>query len=89
MDIVDSHQHFWSLSAPWFDWPTPDLKPIYRDYAPSDLRSRIEAAGVSKTVIVQVAPKLEDTNFILDIADRTDFVAGVVGWIDLEQPAHL
>ena len=89
MRIVDSHQHFWSLSAPWFDWPTPDLTPIYRDYAPSDLRSRIEAAGVSETVIVQVAPNLEDTAFILDIAEGTDFVAGVVSWTDLEQPAHL
>jgi L-fuconolactonase len=65
------------------------LEPIYRDYAASDLRPRIEAAGVSKTVIVQVAPNLEDTTFILGIADRTDFVAGVVGWIDLEQPGHL
>ena len=89
MRIVDSHQHFWSLSTPWFDWPTRDLKPIYRDYAPSDLRPQIEAAGVSKTVIVQAAPHLEETTFILGIADETDFVAGVVGWIDLEQPGHL
>jgi len=87
--IVDSHQHFWSLSAPWFDWPTPDLKPIYRDYAAEDLRPQIEAAGVSQTVIVQAAPRLEETTFILGIADETDFVAGVVGWIDLEQPGHL
>src|SRR3712207_996251 len=56
LSIVDSHQHFWSLGAPWFDWPTPDLKPIYRDYAPADLRPHIEAAGVSRTVIVQAAP---------------------------------
>jgi L-fuconolactonase len=87
--IVDSHQHFWSLSTPWFDWPTPDLKPIYRDYAAEDLRPQVEAAGVSQTVIVQAAPRLEETTFILGIADETDFVAGVVGWIDLEQPGHL
>jgi len=87
--VVDSHQHFWSLGMPWFDWPTPDLEPIYKDYAPADLRPLIEAAGVSKTVLVQAAPNLEETGFILDIAQETDFVAGVVGWIDLEQPAHL
>ncbi len=89
MSIVDSHQHFWSLGTPWFDWPTPDLKPIYRDYAPADLRPHIEAAGVSRTVIVQAAPNREETDFILGLANETDFVAGVVGWIDLEQPAHL
>jgi L-fuconolactonase len=89
LSIVDSHQHFWSLGTPWFDWPTPDLKPIYRDYAPADLRPHIEAAGVSRTVIVQAAPNREETDFILGLANETDFVAGVVGWIDLEQPAHL
>jgi L-fuconolactonase len=77
------------LSAPWFDWPTPDLKAIYRDYSPADLLPRIAASGVSQTVIVQAAPHREETDFILAIADRTDFVAGVVGWIDLEQPGHL
>jgi L-fuconolactonase len=89
LDVVDSHQHFWSLSAPWFDWPTPDLKAIYQDYAPADLLPEIEAGGVSKTVLVQAAPNLAETSFILDIAHKTEFVAGVVGWIDLEQPGHL
>jgi L-fuconolactonase len=89
LDVVDSHQHFWSLRTPWFDWPTPDLKPIYRDYTPANLLPEIEDAGVSKTVLVQAAPYLAETNFILDIALKTEFVAGVVGWIDLEQPEHL
>jgi L-fuconolactonase len=87
--VVDSHQHFWSLSAPWFDWPTPDLKPIYRDYAPGDLQRRIESAGVTKTVIVQVAPNVEETRSLLTLAESTDFVGAVVGWVDLEQPADI
>jgi L-fuconolactonase len=89
LTIVDSHQHFWSLSAPWFDWPPPDLVPIYRNYAPVDLLPRIEAAGVSKTVLIQVAPQLAETISLLSIAHNTEFVAGVVGWIDLEEPRHL
>jgi L-fuconolactonase len=87
--IVDSHQHFWSLRTPWFDWPTPDLKSIYKDYAPADLRPELDATGVAKTVLVQAAPNLEETKFILDIALKTDFVAGVVGWIDLEDHGQL
>jgi L-fuconolactonase len=89
LTIVDAHQHFWSLNEPWFDWPTPDLAPIYRDYAPADLWPRINAAGVSKTVLVQVAPCLAETESILKLARSTVFVAGVVGWIDLEKPDHL
>ncbi|MFC4171969.1 amidohydrolase family protein [Microvirga sp. GCM10011540] len=83
--IVDSHQHFWSLDAPWFDWPTPDLAAIYRDYAPADLAPEIEAAGVSGTVLVQAAPHLAETHYLLDIAQRTPFVGAVVGWVDLER----
>jgi L-fuconolactonase len=87
--IVDSHQHFWSLSSPWFDWPTPDLKAIHRDYGPSDLKTLIEPASVTKTVLVQVAPSLAETRAILDMAEGTDFVGAVVGWVDLEQDAHV
>jgi L-fuconolactonase len=87
--IVDSHQHFWSLSSPWFDWPTPDLNAIYRDYVPADLKTLIEPAGVTKTVVVQVAPSVAETRSILDIARETDFVGGVVGWVDLEQDSHM
>jgi L-fuconolactonase len=85
--IVDSHQHFWSLDAPWFSWPTPDLAGIYRDYGPADLEALIRPAGVDRTVLVQVAPRTDETAHFLALAARTDFVAGVVGWVDLEDPA--
>ena len=81
---VNSHQHFWSLADPFFCWPTPDLGSIYRDFGPSELRPHLEAADVSCTVLVQVAPVTAETDRLLDIASGTDFVGGVVGWIDLE-----
>jgi L-fuconolactonase len=87
--VVDSHQHFWTLDTPWFDWPTPDLAAIYRDFGPADLSPLITSAGVSKTVIVQAAPNLPETRALLDIASRTPFVAAVVGWIDLENAADI
>ncbi|MBM6594727.1 amidohydrolase family protein [Microvirga pudoricolor] len=85
--IVDAHQHFWSLGAPYFDWPTPDLAAIYRDYDPADLDALIRPADVDKTILVQVAPRTEETTVFLDLAARTDFVAGVVGWVDLDGDA--
>lgn len=89
MTVVDSHQHFWSLSDPWFDWPTPDLAPIYRDVGPADLKPELEAAGVSRSILVQVAPDVAETQHLLDIADAHEFVAGVVGWVDLETHAAI
>ena len=87
--VVDSHQHFWTLDAPWFDWPPPDLAAIHRDFGPADLSPLIEAEGVTNTVLVQAAPNRAETRHLLEIAERTPFVAGVVGWIDLERPSDL
>jgi L-fuconolactonase len=90
--VVDSHQHFWSRSRGDYTWLTEDLGPIYRDFGPDDLRPLIHSAGVDKTIIVQAAATIAETRFMLEIADKTDFVAGVVGWVDFEAPdvaAHI
>ncbi|MEW5250082.1 amidohydrolase family protein [Microbulbifer sp. 2201CG32-9] len=83
---IDAHQHCWQLSRGDYHWLTPDLKEIYRDFLPADLRPLLAGAGVSKTVLVQAAASEEETAFMLRLADETDFIAGVVGWIDMEQP---
>ena len=82
---VNSHQHFWSLADPFFCWPTPDLGSIYRDFGPNELRPHLEAADVSCTVLVQVAPVTAETDRLLDIASGTDFVgASLAGSISRE-----
>ncbi len=86
MTVVDSHQHFWTRSRGDYTWLTEELGPIYRDFGPDDLRPLMETAGVDKTIIVQAAPTIDETLFMLGIADHTDFVAGVVGWVDFEAP---
>lgn len=59
--IVDTHQHFQSLSDaayPWLDPDRPeplegDLSPIRRDYLPSDYRRDMDGLGIVKTGHVQ------------------------------------
>jgi L-fuconolactonase len=80
---IDSHQHFWSIARRDYGWLTPDLRPLYRDFLPDDLTPLLRAAGIERTVVVQAAPTLAETRFLLATARRTDFVAGVVGWVDL------
>ncbi|MBB5708619.1 amidohydrolase family protein [Sphingopyxis panaciterrulae] len=79
---VDAHQHFWTLSNPFTVWPPPDLASIHRDYGPDDLAPELALAGVDGTILVQAAPSVEESLYLLDIADRCDFVLGVVGWVD-------
>jgi len=82
--MVDSHHHFWTRSRGDYAWLTEVLGPIYRDFGPTDIAPLIKAAGIEKTVLVQAAPTVAETRFMLEIATNTDFVAGVVGWVDFE-----
>lgn len=81
---IDAHQHFWTLSRGDYGWLTSDLTSIYRDFAPSDLEPLLAAAGIEGTVLVQAAPAIAETEFMLDLADKASFIKGVVGWVDFE-----
>jgi len=86
VNIVDSHQHFWQLDRGDYGWLTPQLAPIYKDCLPEHLAPQIARAGVGTTVLVQAAPTVEETRFLLGLAHEHPFIAGVVGWVDFENP---
>ena len=81
--IIDSHQHFWRVQRGDYHW-MPASGVLARDYLPDDLRPLLRRAGVDCTVLVQAAQTEAETAFLLELADQTDFVAGVVGWLDFE-----
>jgi L-fuconolactonase len=83
---IDAHQHFWRLARGDYGWLTPALAPIYRDFEPADLEPLLRRGGVERTVLVQAAPTVAETRFLLELAGRTPFVAGVVGWAPLDAP---
>ncbi|MEZ5926503.1 MAG: amidohydrolase family protein [Hyphomicrobiaceae bacterium] len=87
---IDSHQHFWSLARGDYHWmgDGPALAPIRRDVLPENMRPILKRHGIDKTVLVQAAATVEETEYMLGLADATDFVAKVVGWADFEQPSH-
>lgn len=81
---IDAHQHFWSLARSDYGWLTPALGPIHRDFSPADLAPLLAQHGIDRTILVQAAPTQAETAFLLDIAAKTPFVAGVVGWADFD-----
>jgi L-fucono-1,5-lactonase len=84
---VDAHHHVWDLSVrdqPWLD--QPQLAPIRRNFLLSDLEPEAAAQGVTATVVVQTVAEPEETPELLTLAEASDLVAGVVGWVDLEAP---
>ena len=84
--VVDAHQHFWDPADADYPWMTDEVAPIRRPYMPWDLRPLLAEAGVDYTVVVQARSDLEETRELLRLAAGTDFVAGVVGWVDLTRP---
>lgn len=86
---IDAHQHFWQLAQPFCNWPTPAEDKIFADFGPDDIEPLLDAIDIDGTVLVQAAPSLAETRFLLDLAGDALFVKGVVGWIDMESSSAL
>lgn len=86
---IDAHQHFWNPRRGDYDWMPMDNEILARPYMPFDLAPALENHGIDATILVQAAATVEETEYMLGIADATPFVAGVVGWVDFENPADL
>jgi L-fuconolactonase len=84
--ITDSHQHFWQVGRFAYPWMSSDLGVLYRDYLPSQLEPVLADNAVSNTVLVQASNSVEESRWLLSLADENPFIAGVVGWVDLVSP---
>lgn len=83
---LDSHQHFWSYSEAEYDWIDERMTRIRRDFSPQDLEPILRRNGFDGAIAVQVRQSLEETEYLLGLADRNEFIKGVVGWVDLRSP---
>jgi L-fuconolactonase len=83
---IDAHQHYWKIDRGDYGWLTPELPILYRDFLPDDLLSHLQQHNLDKTIVVQAAPTLEETDFLLSLSEESDTIAGVVGWLDLNDP---
>ena len=85
--IIDSHQHFWTPCRGDHDWMPLDNPILNRTYLPADLTPILQAGGIDGTVLVQAAATVNETEYMLGLADASGFVKGVVGWVDFEKPS--
>ena len=85
---IDAHQHYWDPARGDYFWMTSGSS-LDRVFAPEDLLPSLKRSGIVGSVLVQAAPSLEETDYLLAIADREPTVLGVVGWIDFEDRTHI
>ena len=81
---IDSHQHFWQYKSDKQVWISEDMNQIRRDFLPADLEKIYETNKVDGCIAVQADESWNETEFLLDLANKNDFIRGVVGWIDLK-----
>ena len=89
---IDAHQHFWRRDRGDYDWLTPALAPLWRDFLPDDLAPLLAGHGMAGCILVQAAPTVAETDFMLSLAGTHSFIRGVVGWTDLaaaDAPARI
>ena len=79
---LDSHQHFWSYDEAQYPW-IPKGSPLHRDWLPEDLAPLLAAAEIEGCIAVQARQTVEESRWLLRLADRAAIVRGVVGWVDL------
>ncbi len=76
---IDCHQHFWQVSRGDYGWMTPEVPALNRDYLPDDLKPHLAKHQIDKTIVVQAARTMAETDFLLALGQRYDFVGAVVG----------
>ena len=85
--VIDAHHHFWDPARATYPWMTDALAPIRRRFGPEDLRPLLAANGIDRTILVQTQASVDETREFLATAAEHEFIAGVVGWIDLTEDA--
>lgn len=81
--MIDSHQHFWNYDPERDTWITADMSAIQKDFYPDS--AHFNSLGIEACVAVQASSSEEETLFLLALAEQSDFIQGVVGWVDLQQ----
>lgn len=83
---IDSHQHFWKYDKKKHSWITDEMSVIRKDFSPIDFEPHLKAHELDGTVAVQVDEIESETEFLLSLSEKYDYIKGVVGWIDLRDP---
>lgn len=92
IDRIDAHHHLWKYSPEQYPWIAADMDVLRRDFQVDDLSLVLRESGVDGAVAVQARQTLEETEWLLGLAELHAFMRGVVGWLPLvadDVGAHL
>jgi len=80
LETIDAHHHLWRYNPQEYGWIDDSMKQLRRDFLTVDLIRELAAAEVDGTVAVQARQTVEETRWLLDLAEDCTAIRGVVGW---------
>jgi len=83
---IDSHQHFWAYNPTEYGWISDEMEILKKNYLPDQLKKELFSIEFDGSIVVQARQSLEETEWILSLAEQNSFIKGVVGWVDLCSP---
>src|SRR4051812_41612868 len=86
MTTIDAHHHLWRYTPQEYDWLDEPMQALRRDFLPDDLKTAMRSAAVDGTIAVQARQSLEETRWLLDLADTNEEILGVTGWAPIAGP---
>jgi L-fuconolactonase len=81
---VDVHQHFWIYNQEEYKWIDTSMAKLQRNFLPSHLNRVLKKNGIDFCVSVQARQTLQETKWLLELAQNNSFIKGIVGWINLK-----
>jgi L-fuconolactonase len=81
---IDSHQHFWKYSVEEYGWINDQMSVLKRDFLPQDLFQELSSNGIDGSIAVQARQTVEETEWLIKLAEEYEFIRGVVGWMDIQ-----
>ena len=81
---IDAHHHLWNYDPVEYDWIDDSMAVLKKDFLIKDLEKTLYQNGFSTSVAIQARQSMEETLWLLTLAEQTDLIKGVVGWIDLQ-----
>lgn len=86
LQIADTHIHCWNFDHAEYEWLKNDTSVLKRTYTIDEIEEERKQVGITQGVLVQSANNFEDTDWMLEVAEKNDWIAGVVGWLPLMDP---
>jgi len=82
--MIDSHQHFWTYNVNRDVWITEDMGRIRKNFYPNDSVELFAQNQIDGCIAVQADSSEEETFFLISLAEQSEFIKGIVGWVDLQ-----